>query len=190
MTEPRIPPLPASQRSDSVRELLAPWAIDTPQGPYVPNLFTTLARHPRLLAAWEPFAGGILLHGVLPARDRELLVLRTAWNCQASYVWGQHEGNHGPAAGLRDEEIARVVDGPAHSGWSEHEAALLRAADELHVTGTIAEATYGELAARYGEQELIELAMLVGEYHLMSFALNALGVADEEGAAGLPARAD
>jgi 4-carboxymuconolactone decarboxylase len=189
MSTPRIPPLPQEQWSDSVRELLARWAIETPAGPYVPNIFTTLARNPQLLAAWEPFAGGILLHGALPARDRELLVLRTAWNCQASYVWGQHAGNHGPRAGLSEAAIARVVEGPQASGWSELEAALLRAADELHEGSTIAEATWAQLAESYGERELIELTMLVGEYHLMAFALNALGVADEDGASGLPARA-
>jgi len=59
MDAPRIPPLPQAQWSDSVRELLAPWAIDTPAGPYVPNIFSTLARNPQLLAAWEPFAGAI-----------------------------------------------------------------------------------------------------------------------------------
>jgi 4-carboxymuconolactone decarboxylase len=190
MDAPRIPPLPPEHWSDAVRELLAPWAIETPAGPYVPNIFTTLARNPQLLGAWEPFAGGILLHGVLPARDRELLVLRTAWNCEASYVWGQHAGSHGPQAGLGEAEIARIAEGPQAPGWSEFEAALLRAADELHERATIAEATWAQLAALYGERELIELTMLVGEYHLMAFTLNALGVADEDGAGGLPARPD
>jgi alkylhydroperoxidase family enzyme len=189
MDAPRIPPLPQAQWSDSVRELLAPWAIDTPEGPYVPNIFSTLARNPALLEAWEPFAGAILLQGTLPARDRELLVLRTAWNCRASYVWGQHAGNHGPQAGLSEAEIARIVEGPAAAGWSDWETALLQAADELHATATIAPATWGELAERYGERELIELTMLVGEYHLMAFALNSLGVPDEDGAAGLPGQA-
>jgi 4-carboxymuconolactone decarboxylase len=190
MAAPRIPPLREPEWDARVRELLGPWRIDTPAGPYVPNIFTTLARNPDLLAAWEPFAGEILLRGALAARDRELLVLRTAWNCSASYVWGQHAGNHGPAAGLEEAEIARVADGPGALGWGDWDATLLRAADELHATATIAEGTWGELAQRYGDRELIELTMLVGQYHLMAFALNALGVQDEAGAARLPVQPD
>lgn len=186
MSEPRIPPLPESEWSDALRELLEPWQIDTPAGPYVPNIFSTLARNPDLLAAWEPFAAEILLRGALAARDRELVVLRTAWNCRVSYVWGQHAANHGPAAGLSEAEIARVVHGAAAEGWSGWDATLLRAADELHTTSTLTDTTWAALAERYGERELIELTMLVGEYHLMAFALNALGVSDEAGAAGLP----
>ena len=94
-----------------------------------------------------------------------------------------------PATTGSEAAIARVVEGPQASGWSEREAALLRAADELHEGSTIAEAPWAQLAESYGERELIELTMLVGEYHLMAFALNALGVADEDGASGLPARA-
>jgi 4-carboxymuconolactone decarboxylase len=186
MSAPRIPPLPQSEWDARVRKLLAPWQIDTAAGPYVPNIFTTLARNPDLFVAWEPFAGEILLRGALPARDREILVLRTAWNCQSSYEWGQHAGNHGPAAGLGKAEIARIAEGSQASGWSEWDLTLLHAADELHESATVAEATWGRLAERYGERELIELTMLVGEYHLMAFALNALGVQDEDGAAGLP----
>jgi 4-carboxymuconolactone decarboxylase len=190
MAAPRIPPLPEPDWDAQVRALLGPWQIDTPTGPYVPNIFTTLARNPDLLAAWAPFAGEVLLRGALPARDRELLVLRTAYNCSASYVWGQHAGNHGPAAGLEEAEIARVADGPDAAGWSDWDATLLCAADDLHAAATIAEATWGTLAQRYGERELIELTMLVGEYHLMAFALNSLGVQDEAGAAGLPVQPD
>ena len=190
MAAARIPPLPEPEWDARVQQLLGPWRIDTPAGPYVPNIFTTLARNPDLLAAWEPFAGEILLRGALPARDRELLVLRTAWNCAASYVWGQHAGNHGPAAGLSEAEIERVADGPAAPGWSDSEVTLLHAADELHAAATIAEATWRLLAERYGDRQLIELTMLVGEYHLMAFALNSLGVQDESGAAGLPAQPD
>lgn len=186
MRAPRIPPLPPQDWDVTVSELLAPWQIDTPAGPCVPNVFTTLARNPGLLAAWEPFAGEILLRGALPARDRELLVLRTAWNCRASYIWGQHAGNHGPASGMSEAEIARVADGPAEPGWSAWDATLLRAADELHADATLEQATWDALAGRYGERELIELTMLVGEYHLMAFALNSLGVQDEAGAGGLP----
>src|ERR687889_192312 len=85
-TEPRIPPLSPGEADDQARELLAqaggPAAGAT-------NIFATFVRHPGLFRKWLPF-GGKLLAGRLPARDRELLILRTGWRCQAEYEWGQH----------------------------------------------------------------------------------------------------
>ena len=74
------------------------------------NIFTTLVRAPDVFRRWLPF-GGALLRGSLPARDRELLILRTAVNCTAPYEWGQHV-RLGRLAGLTDDEIARVAAGP------------------------------------------------------------------------------
>jgi alkylhydroperoxidase family enzyme len=50
------------------------------------------------------------------------------------------------------------------------------AADELHDHSRISDGTWAELAAGYDEQQLIEVCMLVGNYHLVAFTLNSLGV--------------
>lgn len=173
---PRIPPLPADQRDERAVELLA--AVARPDGEPM-NIFTTFVRHPRLFRRWLPL-GGVLLSGELPARDRELLILRTAHRCDAAYEWAHHV-ELGRAAGLTDEEIERVRLGPDADGWDPFDAALLRAADELHDTARIGDETWAALAARYDERQLIEVPFLVGQYHLVAFALNSLGVELEEG---------
>jgi 4-carboxymuconolactone decarboxylase len=180
----RIPPLPPEERSDEVQELLA--AVATGDGDDVLNIFATLARHPRLLKRWMAFGGTLLLRGVLPPRDRELVILRTAYRCRAEYEWGQHT-RIARESGLDDDEIARVAEGPDADGWDDADAALLRAVDELRDQAVISDATWAELAARYDERQLIELPMLVGQYHLVAFALNSLGVEREEGVEGFPA---
>lgn len=168
---PRIDPLPEAEWDDRARELLGRVAVP---GGTTTNIFTTLVRHPRLFRHWLPF-GGALLTGSLPARDRELLVLRTGWRCGAGYEWGQHVPI-GRDAGLTDDEIARIPAGPDAPGWSAADTALLRAADELHDDACITDATWAELAARYDTDQLVEIPMLVGQYHLVAFTLNALGV--------------
>ena len=132
---------------------------------------------------WSPF-GGKLLAGKLPARQRELLILRTGWRCQAAYEWGQHV-RVGLAAGLTDAEIERVKAGPDDAGWDPFDAVLLRAADELHDDACITDATWQALAARYDTQQLIEVPMVVGHYHMVAFTLNSLGVQREPGVVGL-----
>jgi len=148
------------------------------------NIFDTLVRHPGLFRRWLPF-GGKLLAGKLPARERELLILRTGWHCRSEYEWGQHV-LIARAAGISDEEIARVTQGPDAPGWDAFERALLTAADELHRDACIGEATWAALAERYDERQLVEVPMLVGHYHMVAFTLNSLGVQREEGVPGLP----
>lgn len=179
---PRLAPLADGDWDESVAELMAAWR--QPGG--VPNVFATLARHPALLRAWEPFAGAILLEGMIPARERELVIIRTALNCRAAYIWGSHVTGHGPEAGLSGEDVERIVAGPEAPGWSELDRALLRAADELHVEARISDEVWGMLSAGLDERQLVELPMLVGEYHLMSFTFNALGVEPEVGFPALP----
>jgi 4-carboxymuconolactone decarboxylase len=176
---PRIPPLPETEWDDRTRDLLGRAGIP---GIEAVDIFATLVRHPRLFRHWLPF-GGALLTGSLPARDRELLILRTAWRCAAEYEWGQHV-RLARAAGLTGEEIDRTADGPDAAGWSELDAILLRAADELHDDSCITDGTWSDLARHYGERELIEIPMLVGQYHLVAFALNSFGVQREPGVPG------
>jgi alkylhydroperoxidase family enzyme len=90
----------------------------------------------------------------------------------------------GKRAGLTDEEIDRVKEGPAAPGWSEFDATLLRAADELRAQAFISDAVWNALAARYDERRLLDLIFTIGQYNLVSMALNTLGVKLDEGVAG------
>jgi alkylhydroperoxidase family enzyme len=171
---PRISPLPAEGRDPRTAELLD--SLRWSDGQEL-NIFTTLARHPRLLKRWSAF-GGVLLSGSLPARERELLILRTGLHCGAAYEWGQHVPI-ALAAGLTEEEVERVAAGPSAPGWSNDDAVLLHAADELHADSVISDATWAALAERWDHEQLIELCMVVGQYHLVAFTLNSLGVEGE-----------
>lgn len=184
----RIPPLAPERRDERTEALLASLRAPGTDGDL--NLFATLAHHPKLLKRWSGFGGVLLYGGELPHRERELLILRTAWNCGAAYEWGQHV-RIGLAAGLTRDEIAAVAtDDPGDDqGWSAADAALLRAADELHLDARIGDATWAALARTWDEAQLIELCMVVGQYHLVAFTLNSLGVQREEGVEGLPGRA-
>jgi 4-carboxymuconolactone decarboxylase len=181
-TSPRIEPLKPDQYDDEVRELLEDVGVP---GSFASNIFSTLVRHRGLFRRWLPF-GGKLLSGRIPARDRELVILRTAWLCNSNYEWGQHV-LIARSVGVVDEEIRRVLDGAEAQGWSAFDRTLLRATDELHADACISDETWSALAQRYDTRQLIELPMLVGHYHLVAYALNSLGVQLEPGLEGLPA---
>lgn len=177
-TTPRIPPLPPAERDERVAELLR--SLRAPGNEDDMNLFATLARHPRLLKRWSAFGGLLLFGGTLPARDRELVILCTARLCDARYEWAHHVPL-ALAAGLDSTEIDRIGAGVDVAGWDEADAALVRAVSELHADARISQPTWDQLATRYDEAQLIELCMLVGQYHLVAFTLNSLGIETEAG---------
>jgi 4-carboxymuconolactone decarboxylase len=180
---PRIPPLRDEDADEQTSALLEEVRLPNAQAI---NIFATLVRHPGLYRRWMPFAGK-LLAGKLPNRDRELLILRSAWRCASSYEWGQHV-RIATDAGISADEIDRVASGPDAPGWDAFDRALLTAVDELHDDACITDRTWDALAARYDERQMIELPMLVGQYHMLAFALNSLGVQRESGVPDLPHR--
>ena len=176
MAEPRLAPKPLDEWDDETRALLGDRTL---------NIFATLAHHPKLLKRWIVFGNHVLAKSTLPARDRELLILRTGWNCRAPYEWGQHVVI-ARAAGITDDEIEQVAAGPEAPGWDAFDATLLRAADELHGDDSLTDATYAALTARYDAQQLLDVVFTVGQYHTVSMALNALRVQRDDGVTGVP----
>ena len=174
--KPRMEPKPSESWDDETRAL-------TGKNPI--NIFATLAHHPKLMKRWMVFGNHVLAKSTLSARDRELLILRTGWNCRAPYEWGQHVAI-ARAIGVTDEEVERVAAGPDAAGWDPFEALLLRAADELHDDSSLSDATYAELALRYNEQQMLDLVFTVGQYHLVSMALNVFRVERDDGVTGVP----
>ncbi len=180
LSRPRVEPIPESEWSEEVRDVLPRGA-----GGRVANVFTTFARHPKLLKRWLVFGNHVLGKSSLAPRERELLILRVGWLCRSEYEWGQH-AVIGRRAGLRDDEIRRITEGPGAPGWDAFDATLLTAVDELRADSMISDKTWGTLAARYDTLQLIDLVFTVGQYTLVSMALNTLGVQLDDGLEGFP----
>jgi alkylhydroperoxidase family enzyme len=121
----------------------------------------------------------------LPPRERELVMLRIGWLCQAAYEWSHHSVL-GIEAGLTQDELLRIIQGPDAEGWSQFDRTLLRAVDELHEDSFIADDTWEALAERYDTRQLMDLVFTVGQYNLVSMALNSFGVQLDEGREGFP----
>jgi 4-carboxymuconolactone decarboxylase len=181
LTNPRVPPLPDSEWDDETRELMAGLRRDG----HVYNIFATLARHPQLLKRWLVFGGHVLGKSTLPAREREIAILRMGWVCRAEYEWGHHVAI-GKQVGLTDDDIKRIAEGPDAAGLDPFEATLLRAVDELHANTFIGDSTWKALAERYNAQQVLDFLFTAGQYKLVSMVLNSLGVQLEEGFAGFP----
>ena len=175
--ESRLPPVPRAEWDEETQALLGD--RDTI------NIFGTLAHHPKLMKRWLVFGNHVLAKSTLPARDRELLILRTGWNCRSPYEWGQHVAI-GRAVGVTDADIQRLTEGPDAPGWSEFEATLVRAADELHADQCLSDATYAALARNYDAQQLLDAVFTIGQYHLVSSVLNTFRIERDDGVTDAP----
>ncbi len=179
MTTPRIAPV--TDPSDEIVELYERGGMRAPDGSTL-NIFATLAHHPKLLKRWMVFAAHVMSKNTLTPRDRELAILRVGVLCQAPYEFGQHVVI-AQQCDISAVEIDQVRVGPSHPAWSPFEAALLRAVDELHEHSRILDDTWATLAASYSVEQMLDLVFTVGQYHLVSFALNSCGVELDDGIA-------
>ena len=182
-SSPKLPPVPLAEMSERTREQLARANLLKEGEPLA--IFGTLARHPKLLASWLPFAGRLLAGGTLDRRSTELIILRVAANMGSDYEWGQHV-QIATDLGVERAAIERVLRGPAADGWSPLEALLLRATDELHRERYITSATWDALAGHLTEPQLIEICFLVGQYEMLAMFLRTAGVQLEPGKETLP----
>ena len=168
---PRIQPI--TDVSDEVAAILG-GGINSPAGTPL-NIFGTIAHHPRLLKRFMNYAGLFLNKGLLPAREREIVILRVGWNCQSVYEFGQHT-IIGERVGLTIEEITAVTRDIGEHNWNDRDIALLEMSDDLCADNCVSQHTCEKLRRDWKEDELIELVMVAGTYRLVSGFLNTMGV--------------
>jgi len=168
---PRVPPVEPENWTDRQREIFGDLRVNG----RMLNIFKTLANHPNLGKRWLVFANHIMGKSTLSLRDREILILRIGWLCKSGYEWGQHF-LIGLECDLSAEEIERIKAGAEAGGWTEAEQLLLRATDELHGDAFISEPTWNGLQQHYSTEQLMDIVFTVGQYNLVSMALNTCGV--------------
>ena len=175
--EPVQPPYPPQ-----VGERLA--AMMPPGVPPI-LLFRTLVRNLPMTAAMSGWGGYELSRRLtLSLRDREIVIDRTCARCGCEYEWGVHVAFFAERAGLSAAQVTSLVYGDAGDPcWlSERDRLLIEAADALHEEADIGDELWGRLGREFTEEQLLDLLMLAGWYHAISFTANAARVAGEDGA--------
>jgi alkylhydroperoxidase family enzyme len=133
-----------------------------------------LAHQPALLGPFLTWAAALALRGVIPRRDHEILALRTAWLLDSTFEWNEHVV-FAHDAGLTDYEIEQIKAGAGAHDGAPHEAALVRATDELLADHDISEDVWNALAAHYSPGALIEIPFVIGQYAMLSMVANVIG---------------
>ena len=174
-----------STPSDEQSRMLAKTLLTPSSEPL--NLYRVLVRYPELMKRVNALGGLFMVHGSLPVRERELVILRVARNSRCDYEFAQH-APIGLRAGLSERQIEDLGQ-PIYSGhWDESDLGLLRLADEVMDSLEVSNETWDLVSQSHDENQMMELLMLVGYYKMLAAFLKTVGVPLEEGCFGLPQR--
>ena len=165
---PRVAPVGKEGRTSDQEKMLASVPDD--------NVFKTMAHDPELFARWRELGGYLLNGSTLPPRDREIVILRMGWLCQAPYEWSQHARIAKAVVNMTDAEVHRIAEGSSARGWPDFERTLLRMVDEVHYDAQISDDSWQALRARYSLEQTIDALYTAAQYQLVSMVLNSLGV--------------
>ncbi len=157
---------------------IRPAEMGAPEAP-VFNIFKTFANHPQMAKAFLVWGNHVLFRSSLDARTREMLILRTGWKARATYEWHHHVAIALDHAGMSAADIDKCKAGPVPGSTADDDV-LLRAVDELIDDHFVTDTTWSLLAKRFNQQQLIDLVFAVGQYTMVSMALNSFGVQLEE----------
>ncbi|MFL6653252.1 MAG: carboxymuconolactone decarboxylase family protein [Sulfurifustis sp.] len=153
------------------------------------KLFRTAAHSLALLR--QLVDSGPLIYGKsgLPPLHRELIIQRTTARCGAEYEWGVHAVFFGDRVGLTGERLDATVIGDCRSAcWSPEEALLIEFVDQLHERAAITDELWRRMSRHWSEAQMLELSMLAGLYHAISFVINVAAIEREDYAAVFPTK--
>jgi alkylhydroperoxidase family enzyme len=193
VSPPRIPPRPAEEWDAQVYDALSVLDLGPRNGQAEPaqphagprpvgNIIATFAWHPALTKGWLTF-NNHLFHSTLSDRVCELAETRILWLRRGEYEWNHH-ANRARAAGVSEEEIEAICEGPDSKVWGPFDAALMRAVDELCFDRYISDATWAKLSEHLDRQQLMDLVFSVGAYELLATAFNTFGLEMDPGMQG------
>ncbi len=164
------PPYPDSIQKD--------FDILMPAGMPPLNIFRTIANNPRVLHRF--MIGGLLDKGSISIQDREIVILRTCGICKAEYEWGVHVAGFAAKAEINQNQIDNTYEKTINESlWNEKQLCVLALVDQLHKTQTCDDELWEKLQTHFQDDQLIELVMLTGLYHAVSFMVNSIRIEKE-----------
>lgn len=180
MDDVRIPPLPREDWTEEARDVFAFWGEpDAREQGSRTNILMTMAQHPALGMAYNHWGMHFLNNSTLPHRARELVTMRTAWLTKGAYEWHFHTG-YCLNLGMSLDEIAAIGAGPDAPNWSDEDAAVLCAVDELLADSKISDATWATLAKSFDTRQLMDLVFTAGHYVMTTWAIRSFGIGLED----------
>lgn len=142
---------------------------------FIPNLYRALANAPAMLDAWIEFAWTLRDACTSSRGVRELCILRVATLTDAEYEWDAHVPM-ALGAGVSPTQLEDLATWSTSPHFSALERAALAATDELIERSELADTTWAELHAQFGDQQSVEVVLTISFYACVSRVLHGLAI--------------
>lgn len=174
----RMPQLRPEDFSEEAREMFARWKVGPFKDADSNPVLKTFAHHPKLADLFSQLNIHLLLTSSVPVRQRQIAIMRTAWVCEARYMWSSHLRTS-LGFGLEPELFAPLQVGASDPYFTEFERTIIRATEELVNDRRIGDANWRALSAEWNEQQLLDFMFTVGAYVLTAGVMRSTGVQRE-----------
>ena len=170
MNSPRVPPLAPDELDTEQAELLG--RFTNREGQY-PNVFGTLARHMKLVNAWEGFGMYTMQHSQVDPVLREVAILRTAVLVGSEYEWSHH-CDIGRRLGMTQSDFDAIRRGEGCA--TVEQQLMVRCANDLLQDHCLSDAVWAQMQEVFDVPYTLDVIFTVGAYITMGMALNSCGV--------------
>ena len=175
---PRIPPLTPETSTEEADAMFERWRSGPFKGSDQNPVLWTFAHHPQLADLFSALNIHLLSTTTLPLRERQIAIMRTAWLCEARYMWSSHLRTS-LRRGLEPELFKPLQMGAADSYFTEFERTVILATEDLVRDRLISAANWAGLAARWDNKQLLDFMFTVGTYVLIAGVMRSTGVQRE-----------
>jgi 4-carboxymuconolactone decarboxylase len=165
----RMPPIPMDQMTEAQKKA-AEELIAGPRKALV-GPFNPLLRSPELMSRLQKVGEYLRFNTKLGSNMSEFIILITARQWTQQFEWDSHQ-DLALKAGIKPETIKAIAEGRRPSPMTPDEEMVYEFCTELRLHQSVCDASYGQVASRFGEQGVIDIVGLCGYYTLLGMVMN------------------
>lgn len=146
------------------------------------NSILVLAQHPEISDLYLRFNAALARGYDLPARLKEIAILRVAWRRGSEYEW-VHHALAASRIGLSADHLSCLMMEHSTALFTAEEQAVIDATDDICLRGGIGDKVWPAVNAALGTRQTMELLFVVGCYNLLAGILKTAGAPVESAVA-------
>jgi alkylhydroperoxidase family enzyme len=174
-----MPPLTPETSTKEAKKMFERWR----RGPFKNSdknpVLWTFAHNPKLADLFSALNIHLLSTTSLPLRERQIAIMRTAWVCDARYMWSSHLRTS-LQRGLEPQLFGALQVGASDPYFTEFERTVIHATEDLVSHRLVSDANWKALAAHWSNTQLLDFMFTVGTYVCIAGVMRSTGVQREE----------
>lgn len=165
----RMPPIPMDHMTEAQKKA-AEEIIAGPrkalEGPFHP-----LLRSPEFMSRVQKVGEYLRFNTKLGSNISEFIILLTARQWTQQFEWDSHQ-DLALKAGIKPETLKAIAEGRRPTAMTPDEEIVYEFCTELRLHQSVCDASYAQVANRFGEQGVIDIVGLCGYYTLLGMVMN------------------